>query len=432
MTQTAEHHKPIERLVLFDQPELVGARWWQPGVPSASQVLSESPDMDRRTANWILGGFFLGVWALSKLFENDEWENADDDPPVPDVLQSATILQKSAGWSVGADTAQLSWPNAQPVDVEGGTSWRNHVKTLATDLQPPSRWLPWALPTLLQMPALDINASLAAQSQPTLDAGPMQLGWQIGRALRADLAASTQPSELGLIIDLPGPQAVAVAAALAETFAPVFVLDHCPHPYGIVPAQETLGALLYLLPKFLQAAASRPPTAPPAIVLDARRMWPYADDPNRFDNRYLAQLPSLEALKLQGIRRVLYVTHGDDVLDDLVQDLAAWANGGIDVRLVDTNDFSASAKISDPFDADNRGWYREKFGTGDAFQLDYDWFRDMERPSGWERRRAALWRPSVRVTRFSPSTGNVHTGRWLGSRSFGGGSWGRTGHSSFG
>ena len=42
-------------------------------------------------------------------------------------------------------------------------------------------------------------------------------------------------TDVALVLDLPGPEAVAVAAALAPCFDPVFVFDNWPHPLGVVP-----------------------------------------------------------------------------------------------------------------------------------------------------------------------------------------------------
>lgn len=51
-------------------------------------------------------------------------------------------------------------------------------------------------------------------------------GW-----LRAALKNHT--AGLALIVDLPGPEAVAFAAELSDTFDPVFLFDNWPHPRGV-------------------------------------------------------------------------------------------------------------------------------------------------------------------------------------------------------
>ena len=140
----------------------------------------------------------------------------------------------------------------------------------------------------------------------------------------------------------PAQKSVALAAALAPCFDPVFVLDNWPHPDGVVPAHLTLGAALYFLPSFERARSTRSPTAPPLFVLDRQRLAPYTDDAGLFDNRYFAGLPSREALQSAGIRQLLYVTPDEVSMDadDLNGDLVALDEGGIDVKMLALSDFS--------------------------------------------------------------------------------------------
>ena len=93
---------------------------------------------------------------------------------------------------------------------------------------------------------------------------------------------------------------MALAAALAARFCPVFTFDNWPHPLGVVPSHLTLGACLYYLPLFLEAAQTRPQPAPPLFVLDANRLDPYRDQPDQFDNRYVAPVPSAAAPARRG------------------------------------------------------------------------------------------------------------------------------------
>jgi hypothetical protein len=126
----------------------------------------------------------------------------------------------------------------------------------------------------------------------------------------------------------------------------VFVFDNWPHPRGVVPAQETLGAALYFLPSLERDRGSRLRAgfeAPPVVVLDRSRLAPYGDDPTSFDNRYLASLPSRDALEAAGIRHVLYVTPDETITvesDDLNDDLVGLDGLGVDVRMLALSDFS--------------------------------------------------------------------------------------------
>ena len=172
----------------------------------------------------------------------------------------------------------------------------------------------------------------------------MALASRRGEALLSLLAENgVCRSDVAVVLDLPGPEAVAVAAALAPCLDPVFVLDNWPHPMGVVPAHLTLGAALYFLPSFERDRAGRPATAAPVFVLDRQRFAPYTDDAGQFDNRYMVGLPPAETLQAAGIRHLLYVTPDDRVAlesDDLNDDLVAIDASGIDVKLLALSDFS--------------------------------------------------------------------------------------------
>ena len=89
------------------------------------------------------------------------------------------------------------------------------------------------------------------------------------RAARRVRRAPAGPSDTALVVDAPGPRAVALAAALADRFAPVFTFGNWPHPLGVVPAHETLAASLYYLPMFAAAGGVR--AARRAAAVRARR-----------------------------------------------------------------------------------------------------------------------------------------------------------------
>ena len=111
---------------------------------------------------------------------------------------------------------------------------------------------------------------------------------------------------------------------------PAFAFDNIPHPQGVVPSQQTLGALLYYAGELRQKSQKRAEATssnkalPLALITDSHRLTPYTDDSDLFDNRYLAYLPSADELSKLGIKRVLYVsdqsrtTEADDLNDTLV------------------------------------------------------------------------------------------------------------------
>jgi len=250
---------------------------------------------------------------------------------------------------------------------------------------------------------------------------------------------------------------VAFAAGLASLFDPVFAFDGWPHPRGVVPSHLTLGATLYYASLFEKLAATRAPDAPPVFVLDRARFAPYDDESDRFDNRYLAALPSAQALLGLGVHQLLYVTaQGDAEPDDLNDDFVEYKKEGVELRMVGTADFSADPSGKQPpialgprgasgsYESNPNVYYGGSSGTHYWFWHTYGWgtprVRSM-RPSFLPARPPYV--PTTRSTPFSrlgstrsrpTSFGRVtvykssSTGRPTGYSSSG--SWGRGGWGS--
>ena len=201
------------------------------------------------------------------------------------------------------------------------------MPTLATRLQPGmARWAPYYSPALFQSLEAPRSADLRFEMRPIFTPA-MALAERRGQALLSLLTTDgVCRNDVAVVLDLAGPEAVAVASALAHCFDPVFVFDNWPHPRGVVPAHQALAAAAYYQPLFARHASndagSRPKTtahaAPPMIVLDRHRLDPYTDDSSQFDNRHVARVPGGPALKALGIAHVLYVspTGADHELDD--------------------------------------------------------------------------------------------------------------------
>ena len=448
-----EPNKPMERLAFFDEPQLVGARWWQPSVTGSS-----GSSVSRRAVLAVVGGF-IGIPLLVGMVQT--CSSDDDDLPNPDAQLRALELQRREGWDVGS--AGKAWPTQDfvDVDVDGGKGWESHVATLAQDFAASPPYQPWQVPTLLQMPALPVNASLAKQLKP-LCGSDLTAGWRLGRGVAHLWAQLPQrPSDTLLIVDLPGPQAVGVAAALSDQLAPVWVLDGCPHPLGVVAWQRTLGAMLYLLPEFARQTARRPPTAPPMVILDGQRLAPYSDEATQFDNRSLAQLPQPQQLRSAGIGRVLLLTELTRDRDDLNGQLEAMVANGIDVRLLHAGEFSGAVRqvpgeaevielapgdlsmleqtvpagLFDPM-------LRARYGPSPAHEVAFwhmmGWhLASQPLPIGLYPTSSMAWRVAPRYS-TALRVGNVRYGRWrpytrsFGSSSSRSGSWTRSGGSSFG
>ena len=266
---------------------------------------------------------------------------AENDSSQPEV---GLELQQQDGWNVGSEGQPLVFPDSQLTDMSGGTGWRAGLTGLAPRLSPVDpRWQPYYVPALFQALDAPRNADLRTAIRPVYTS-PMAVDYRRGEALLSLFVQDGRcRQDIALVLDLPGPEAVAVAVALSRCFDPVFLFDNWPHPKGVVPAHLTLGATLYFLPEFERTRAGRHPAmAPPVFVLDRQRLAPYADDAGQFDNRYFAGLPSWEGFHAAGIRHVLYVTADAATLDadDLNDDLVELDGGGIDVKLLALSDFS--------------------------------------------------------------------------------------------
>jgi hypothetical protein len=326
------------RRVHLDTDQVLGARWWNEsfqafqaaGGPHRRQLLGAFPIL--------LGGGITAAVLGAALCSRD-----DDEDSASTVTLDAIDLQRREGWNAGQPQGTLQLPGGL-TDVQGGTRWMGALPTLPELLAPDPHLRTLAVPTLFQALAEPANGSLRQIMRPV---HPPEADAVFGRgqALRGLTEQPDAPRDLALIVDLPGPLAVALAAALAPRFCPVFTFDNWPHPLGVVPSHLTLGACLYYVPAFIDGRMARPQPAPPVFVLDANRLAPYRDRPDQFDNRYVAPMPSAGSLRAIGVKRVLYLRPDPSSLtelDDLNEDFVGWQQAGIDVRAVPLSDFSAA------------------------------------------------------------------------------------------
>jgi hypothetical protein len=185
---------------------------------------------------------------------------------------------------------------------------------------PGGRWSDWVKPV--------------AFAQIPKSAGAMEKGhlpdW---RTLPADWLA--KPSDTALVIDLPGPTAIAYAVAAAHRgWRPVPLFNACTGAAEVVNMQTVIRALheaTYQLPE-----AKMRDDAPPAFLLDAGRLP--LDKPLRpgvFDNRWMVfpqDFPSASYLQAQQIQRVLVVRQtAKSPLEDLSHVLRRWQEAGIEI-----------------------------------------------------------------------------------------------------
>jgi hypothetical protein len=100
--------KSFQRRQFFDQPELVGARWW-------NEALERAPDDSTRRQVMIAlaaaGGFAGLVILLNQLpgRRNDEVQ----------TQMEALALQRREGWDVGEAGTPITIPFASLTDVDG-------------------------------------------------------------------------------------------------------------------------------------------------------------------------------------------------------------------------------------------------------------------------------------------------------------------------
>jgi hypothetical protein len=159
------------------------------------------------------------------------------------------------------------------------------------------------------------------------------------------VAAAGLPSDSMWVVDLRGAASVAFGAALsrrAQTpIAPVLTFNNWPAEEELIPAEETLAALVTMSPRLPQPSEVG---ARPVFLLDAWRLAyrfePTEDDVT--DNRYYltqSDLPDVETLQQQGIRKLVYVVESLDdtsvVEDDLQETFLAYQHAGIQIYMVD-------------------------------------------------------------------------------------------------
>jgi len=315
---------PFQRKVMTRLPGLVGAQWWNEGLSAMSDPVSRRKALQ---ALAVFGGVVaVGGIALASSGEDEFLE-------MHDALQ----MQRQQGWNFGATDDTLTFTGQANVPLRP-----QELSALATELTPKQDALkPFSQATLFQ--SVSTPGSLVNELRP-IYTPEMEAAFNQGQALATLFAEQPEAARAtAVLVDLPGPESVAFAAALARSFEPVFTFDNWPHPVGVVPAHLTLAAVAYYQSTLRQLAQSRSLPAPPVFVMDRQRLTAYTDQERQFDNRYMARMPASEQLRKLGIQHVLYVVPGGNAplqeLDDLNEDFVAWRTAGLDVKLVATSDF---------------------------------------------------------------------------------------------
>lgn len=337
MTAPRDPQRPFERDAFFDEPGIVGARWW-------NRAFQAQVEATRRQAMATIAVFGAGAAAVLALGVGGvvAVARSGGEPR----LRKALDVQRKIGWSAGAFETPLISPftDALPVGALGRVA-----QTLK-----PRRHAPFYVGTQLEAPyakpssplggvaMMDLASQLRRNRTPTLDSD-MRAGAELARIFGASGVHAL------VVIDAPGARSAAFAAGAATTFEPVLVLDNWPHPVGVVPAQQTLGTLASYEPELSAAASQRGPTPQPLFVLDRARMAPLVDAEAHFDNRYFATLPRADVAKQWGFRRALLIVEAESKLPeagDVAAYFAEYVAAGIEARVIGLDLFDWEGKYS--------------------------------------------------------------------------------------
>ena len=178
------------------------------------------------------------------------------------------------------------------------------------------------------------------------------------RTAAENMAAVGLPADTMFVVDLRGAASVAFGAALSraarESVSPVLTFNNWPAESEMIPAEETLSALLTMSPRLASTPATGEVTRP-VFLLDAWRLAYRYDtvDDDVTDNRYMlnpSDLPAVDVLQSEGIRRVVYVVESlDDSAmeeDDLNAIFLEYQAEGIVVSMVDLDWLNGLTKPS--------------------------------------------------------------------------------------
>jgi hypothetical protein len=199
-----------------------------------------------------------------------------------------------------------------------------------------AHWTPWVKPVLFA----------SAGTPPDGDA---RARWSAELA-RERTWTPPRPADLALVLDLPGPQALALALdCAARGWRPVPLFNSCRGRAALVD-NEPLVAGLEDGQRVLAGLALRD-DAPPAFVLDARRLDGVPAS-SSFDNRWIVfpqDLPSAARLAACRIARVLLVQTGRrEPRNDLAHVLLRWQQAGIEILGLDLAALDAGGKPGEP------------------------------------------------------------------------------------
>ncbi len=334
--------------------------------------------------------------------------------------KDAIEVQRASGWNVGADNASLKFRGASATDSrESLDGWKkyNDPKALRAAWSPVDsdmeKYVSAELVNSLDQPTL--KTAIQPVHTPS-----MEEAYSRGLGMKALLENNEEPEKTAVFVDLPGPEAVAYAASLADYANVVLTLDNWPHPNGVVPSHETLGAMLYYADEVAEKKSAVKESAPTVFVMDSNRLADYKDRADVFDNRYMVTTPTADNLKANGIETVIYATPDDsrkNELDDLNDDFVAYREKDVEVTMMPLTDFRpASAEmIAEHGEIENNNSGRRTYYYG-GHPYFLPFFYSYYYPMGMGRRyntgsmrsprglNKPTYTPTKRPTMFSSST----------------------------
>jgi hypothetical protein len=438
------------RKEIVDKPGIIGARWWQ------ESIATPVPRRQAMVGLLALGGVLGAMAMIGTCVAVASKSSPAPGTPGSDVSfqpRAALEMQKEYGWNFGAtaETLVFDGQSTQPFD-------RAAVARMPDELAPADpKHAPFFVPTLFQsptaLPKSTPTGDTAVPVAPLKDAlvpiatPAMETAFQQGKALASLLDKEGRAAELAVIVDLPGPEAVAFAAGASGVLDPIFLFDNWPHPRGVVPAHLTLGAAAYYQPMLARARTTRARGARPMFVLDRKRLATYTDDASQFDNRHTARVPSAATLAGLGVKNVLYVAPNAvdrQESDDLVDDFLAYTAARLPLRIVPATAFEPDLGTPPPADAGTAG-DRPYFYGGSKTTHPTFWTHWAAPASGLSVNEVQSYTPPARKTPYSagtpastaprtrpPDFGTVPvaiavaTGVILGAKMSRSGSWNRT------
>lgn len=314
----------------FDKKETAGSNWWEESL-NRRQAGKRIAGIGAGAALLVTAGSLIGCG-------NDELDSEEAAANAKDAID----VQKADGWNVGAKDKVLRLRNASLTDSEGSPDgwkqYKNPAKLRAVWEPSEAEWKPYVSSELVNSLS---QPSLESSIQP-VHSNTMDEAYSRGLGMKALLQESKNPGSTALVVDLPGPEAVAFAAALSDYADIVMTFDNWPHPNGVVPSAQTLGALLYYSEEVAANKAKREKDGPVLFVMDSNRLATYKDAGNAFDNRYIATMPTAANLKKNNIEGLIYAAPDKSrstELDDLNEDFVAYREAGIDIQMMPLTDF---------------------------------------------------------------------------------------------